>query len=94
VQTIGNIVYLGLSLISAGVFLFGLRRKISFNRVSTYPIPPANLPSKTLSIALKRTIKPFPRIHTSGLLDGKGQIDSTRYRSFIGLQMTSRESRA
>jgi hypothetical protein len=42
---------LGLSLISAGVFLFGLRRKIWLNRVSTYPIPPANLPSKTLSIA-------------------------------------------
>jgi hypothetical protein len=46
-------VYLGLSLISAGVFLFGLRRKIWLNRVSTYPIPPANLPSKTLSIAFK-----------------------------------------
>jgi hypothetical protein len=43
---------LGLSLISAGVFLFGLRRKIWFNHVSTYPIPPANQPSKTLSIAL------------------------------------------
>jgi hypothetical protein len=43
---------LGLSLISAGVFLFGLRRKIWFNRVSTYPIPPASLPSKTLSKAL------------------------------------------
>jgi hypothetical protein len=48
----GNIVYLGLFLISAGVFLFGLRRKIWFNRVSTYPIPPASLPSKTLSKAL------------------------------------------
>ena len=51
-QTIDNIVYLGLSLISAVVFLFGLRRKIWFNRVGTYPIPPASLPSITLSIAL------------------------------------------
>jgi hypothetical protein len=40
-------VYSGLSLISASVFLFGLRRKIWLNRVSTYPISPANLPSKT-----------------------------------------------
>ena len=50
-QTIGNILYFGRSLISAGSS-FGLRRKIWFNRVSTYRIPPVNLPSKTLSIAL------------------------------------------
>ena len=44
VQTAGNIVYLGLSLISAVVFLFGLARKIYLNRFSAYPLPPANLP--------------------------------------------------
>lgn len=44
VQTIGNIVYFGLSLISAAVFLYGLSRKIWLNRFSAYNIPPANLP--------------------------------------------------
>jgi hypothetical protein len=37
-------VYLGLSLISAGAFLFGLARKIWLNRFSAYPLPPVNLP--------------------------------------------------
>jgi|SRR5665213_1618826 len=44
VQTIGNIVYFFLSLVSAGVFLYGLGRKIWLNRFSAYPIAPANLP--------------------------------------------------
>jgi hypothetical protein len=44
VQTAGNIVYFGLSLISALVFLYGLGRKIWLNRFSAYPISPANLP--------------------------------------------------
>jgi hypothetical protein len=43
-QTVDNIVYFGLSLISAAVFLFGLCRKIWLNRFSAYPLPPANLP--------------------------------------------------
>jgi len=45
VQTIGNIVYFGLSLISAVIFLAGLARKLWLNRWSAYPLPPANLPT-------------------------------------------------
>ena len=45
VDTIANIVYLALSLIGAGQFLFGLGRKIWLNRISSYGLPPANLPS-------------------------------------------------
>jgi hypothetical protein len=44
VQTVGNIVYLGLSFVSAVAFLFGLGRKIWLNRFSAYPLPQANLP--------------------------------------------------
>lgn len=44
VQTIGNIVYFGLSLISAVVFLYGLGRKVWLNRFSAYPLAPAKLP--------------------------------------------------
>lgn len=44
VDTIANIVYLALSLIGAGQFLFGLGRKIWLNRISAYGLPPANLP--------------------------------------------------
>ena len=44
VQTIGNIVYLGLSLVSSVAFLWGLGRKIWLNRISAYQVPPANLP--------------------------------------------------
>lgn len=39
VQTIGNIIYFGLSLISAGVFLFGLGRKLWLGRFSAYQAP-------------------------------------------------------
>jgi hypothetical protein len=45
VDTIANIVYLALSLISAGMFLWGLGRKMWLNRWSAYQTPPANLPS-------------------------------------------------
>lgn len=45
VQTIGNIVYLALSLVSAVAFLWGLGRKIWLNRWSAYPVSPANLPT-------------------------------------------------
>jgi hypothetical protein len=45
VDTIGTIVYLGLSLVSAIAFLFGLGRKIWLNRISAYTLPPADLPS-------------------------------------------------
>ena len=44
VQTIGNIVYLGLSLVSSIAFLWGLGRKVWLNRWSAANIPPANLP--------------------------------------------------
>ena len=44
VQTIGSIVYLGLSLVSAVAFLFGVLRKLWLNRWSAYPLPPAGLP--------------------------------------------------
>ena len=45
VQTIGNIVYLGLSLVGAIAFLWGLGRKIWLNRISAYQVPPADLPT-------------------------------------------------
>jgi hypothetical protein len=45
VQTIGNIVYFGLSLISAALFLWGLGRKIWLNRWSSYQVAPADLPT-------------------------------------------------
>jgi hypothetical protein len=44
VQTIGTIVYLGLSLVSAVAFLWGLGRKLWLNRWSAYGTAPANLP--------------------------------------------------
>jgi hypothetical protein len=45
VETMGNIVYLGLSLIGAVYFLWGLGRKIWLNRISAYELPPSNLPT-------------------------------------------------
>jgi hypothetical protein len=44
VDTIANIVYLGLTLVGAVAFLWGLLRKAWLNRFSAYPISPANLP--------------------------------------------------
>lgn len=44
VETVGNIVYLSLSLISAVLFLWGLARAVWLNRISAYPLPPAELP--------------------------------------------------
>jgi hypothetical protein len=45
VDTVSNIVYLGLSLVGALAFLYGLGRKVWLNRVSAYQVPPANLPT-------------------------------------------------
>lgn len=45
VQTIGNIVYLALSLVGAVQFLWGLGRKIWLNRFSSYQVAPADLPT-------------------------------------------------
>jgi hypothetical protein len=45
VDSVANIVYLGLSLIGACQFLYGLGRKIWLNRISAYPVPPANVPT-------------------------------------------------
>lgn len=45
VDTIANIVYLGLSLVGAVAFLWGLARKIWLNRWSAFQVPPANLPT-------------------------------------------------
>lgn len=44
VDTIGNIVYLGLSLLGAVQVLVGLGRKAWLNRVSAYASAPDNLP--------------------------------------------------
>lgn len=44
-DTGSNIVYLGLSLIGACAFLYGLGRKLWLNRISAYQVPPANLPT-------------------------------------------------
>ena len=45
VDTVTNVVYLGLSLIGALAFLYGLGRKVWLNRISAYGLPPANLPT-------------------------------------------------
>jgi hypothetical protein len=44
VQTIGNLVYFGLSFVSAVVFLFGMGRKIYLGRFSSYT--PAEVPNE------------------------------------------------
>jgi hypothetical protein len=45
IDTVANIVYMGLSLIGAVAFLWGLGRKAWLNRWSAYQLPPANLPT-------------------------------------------------
>jgi hypothetical protein len=45
VDTVANVVYLGLSLVGACAFLYRLGRKAWLNRISAYGIPPANLPT-------------------------------------------------
>jgi hypothetical protein len=46
VDTIANLVYLGLSMVGAAAFLWGLARKIWLNRWSAYQVAPANLPTQ------------------------------------------------
>jgi len=45
IDTVANIIYLGLSLIGSIAFLYGLGRKMWLNRWSAYQTPPANLPT-------------------------------------------------
>ncbi len=46
IDTIANLVYLGLSMVGAAAFLWGLARKIWLNRWSDYQVAPANLPTQ------------------------------------------------
>lgn len=46
IDTIANLVYLGLSMVGAAAFLWGLARKIWLNRWSNYQVATANLPTQ------------------------------------------------